>query len=135
MVNVTIPPGLGFQHNKTSVLLMPALEVGCAKKGAIEVMFHGLKEMRNLTAGLVINGGNELISLTQNIWGGVEFMSHPCTAAKKMRDNMTNHIVTEMPAKGLCPSPAVEAAHSEWLWHCQTETHWCCLNSLKMLIN
>ena len=45
--------------------------------------------------------------------------------------------MTETPAKGSCPSPAVEAANAVWLWymHVQTETHWCSLHSLKVLIN
>ena len=91
--------------------------------------------MRNLTCSPVVDGDNNLVSPTQNIWGGTEFKSRPRTAFEQTRDNTNKHIVTETPAKGSCPSPAVEAAHSEWLWHCQTDTHWCSLNSLKMVID
>ena len=97
---------------------------GRAEKGVKEVKTHGADEKRQVTCTPIIDGENKLVEPTQVIWGGEEFTTDRVTKEK-----------TDTPVTGACPKPHVADMCKEHLWHCQTKSHWCTLNSLKMLVH
>ena len=124
MVTKTVPRCLLFQSDETGTLLLPMPKRGRAEKGVEEVKTHGADEKRQVTCTPIIDGENNLVKPTQVIWGGEEFTTDRVTKEK-----------TNTPATGACPKPHVADMCKERLWHCQTKSHWCTLNSLKMLVH
>ena len=107
--------------DETGVSLLPFSKRGRAQAGVSEVLWHGWDEKRQFTITPIINGEGELVQPTQMIWGGTEYKKG--TEKKERLYGATAHA-----------SGNVAEECKEYLYHEQTESHWCTIGSLKQFV-
>ena len=121
MVTHSVVPQLVFQIDETGVSLLPFSKRGRAQAGVSEVLWHGWDEKRQFTVTPIIDGEGKVIQPSQMIWGGQEY--------KKV-----GGVFTSERLNGACPKPEVRAKHQEQLYHEQSNSHWCTIGTLKILV-
>ena len=121
MVKNGVKRSMVFQMDETGVSLLLFSKRGRAQQGVSEVRFHGFDEKRQFTLTPVIDGNSKLVHPTQMIWGGQEYK-------KGFTGNQDHRLDRATPSK------TVQHENAKFLSHTQTDSHWCTLGSLKLLI-